>query len=898
MDSAVAYPIPIMRTKLHRPRVTEDNLDRSSLLPNLDTNSNLCLILLSAAAGYGKSTLISQWLSQHSCKSVWLSLDYADDDLLRFASYLIAAINNSLGNICTQTLSQLQSEPRLDWRTLAGTICNDLDDVEGTFVIALDNYDRIHSNDIHCFIDAILAHPPKNVCLILMTRQDPPLSLVALRARNSLYEIRLKQLRFSSEHSTSLLVQASNGEISEQSINRLNDIIEGWPVALRLMALSLAGHKNPEELISKYKGTSQRINEFLASEIMQHQSETMRKQLQLASVLDSFCALLCDHIWSKFGISEYNGQSFIDQLILTGLLTISLDDNQEWFRFHHLFQEMLQKQLATNNSSEVIAELHRSASEWYVKEELFEDAYKHIVAADGLVAAADLIAPHLNAIANTEKWSWVESWLSRIPEEIINQSPDFLVLKAFLLQNRGFVEESALLLENIEKLLSDLPEKRGAQGTVYTVQAMHHCFAGNPDKALQLIDQASSLLTPDAYMIRGMALLVRVVAQCFKGNTSQARDIVSEALAEPARHDAEQTYQARAFIALAFMHWWNAELKETEQAGSKVIELHRHFPVPQSMTFARYLIGASLYDQNKLEQCVKLLEPVLDDPIIYNPRFFLQSGFVLIDAYQAIGASKSARHTIDQLVLKMQVLGTTHLLVPTLAFQADLAMRQGRHAHAMRWAKSFKWDGSALVAQYSPNLTCIKQLMLTENAANLDEAITLLDRYISDARNFSAVRLLIDPLAIRAIVLDMQGRSEDAVHSLEEAVMLALPGGVIRVFVDLGQPIAQLLSRVRAEDEFLQFIGEILAAFRTAENSSGSSSTLVQQSPLDPLSKRELEVLGLLAKRLSNREIGDQLFISVGTVKRHAANIYQKLSVEGRRRAVAKAIGLGILPEN
>ena len=562
---------------------------------------------------------------------------------------------------------------------------------------------------------------------------------------------------------------------------------------------------------------------------------------------------------------------------------------------------MLQRQLSETSTPDVIANLHRRASVWYEREGLVEDAFQHAMKADGPAAAATLLASHLNAIANAERWGWVESWLAMIPPPIIKQAPELLALNAVLLQSRGFYVESASLLDDVARLLAGRNpngvDYRTLRGMVDTIRAGHMCYQGHAEQALQLLNDVREMVPQDGFAIRGYALLIEVISQCMCGRLNHARDIISAALAEVPTLNAAHTYHARALMALAYLQWWTADVSGARMTGIEIRVLNEDFPVPECAAIARYFEGAALYDQCELEKAIEILVPVVHDAPINNVRFYIECGFILANAYNAQGTIHLAKEAADLLVERMQHSGRKQLLIPALAFQADLAMRQGRLAHAAKWALSFEPEPQFIFEMYSPHLTWVKQLLRSKNVADLDKAHTELERFLVHAQNIYSVRTQIDALAVKALLLQMLEDGDSALTILSESLELALPGGIIRTFVDLGRPMAQLLNRVRAEDEVLRFIGEILAAFRYSDDRQETSGVLTKQSLVDPLSKRELEILRLLAERLSNREIAEQLFISLGTVKRHTANIYQKLSVEGRRPAVAKAIGIGLLED-
>ena len=903
-ESLVNFSMPVLRTKLHRPRATADLLDRSSLLHNPSGRDNICLILVSAPAGYGKSTLVSQWLDRHETPSSWLSLDDSDNNLLRFTTYLVASLSDSFGNVCPQMQTLLDSNPLPDWSEMAGTLCNELDEIEHPFVIALDNYDRIHNGEIHCFLDTILKHPPRNMRLVLMTRRDPPLSLASLRVHNNLIEIRLKDLCFTVEESADLLAQASNERVSNQLAIQLNETIEGWPVALRLMILALASNRKPQDLIRGYDGDLRQISDYLGDEIMVSLSPEVRHRLLSISILNTFCAPLCEFLWQdeqEQGLSENAGQAFIEQLQRTGLFTISLDDEQHWFRFHHLFKEVLQRQLSDATASDVIAGLHRRASTWYEHEGLIEDAFQHAMEADGPDVAAKFMIHHLVSIANREKWGWVESWLNMIPRSIIDQAPELLALNALLLHSRGFSSESVLQLDQVERLIadrkSDSIDHPGLRGTVAIIRASQMCNQGQPEKALNILDEAHGLLPKDAFASRGYALLTEVTSQCMCGHTDQARDTVTAALAEIPTVSEAYSYRIRALMSLAFLQWWSAEIDGMRLTGTEIRRLTEDYPIPECETVGRFFEGAALYDQRDFTKAIEILMPV-HKAAVNNAQYYLECGFVLANACNADGSIQLAKEIAARLVEDMQHSGRKRLLIAALAFKADLAMRQGHMKYAAKWVQSYEPEAEFRYEMYASHLTWIKQLLLTKTEEALKEARSQLERFLVHTRSINSIRTLIEALAIKAVLLEMLGDNESALSILSESLAHALPGGVIQPFVDLGQPMAQLLNRVRAEDEVLRFIGKILAAFRSAEDRAEIPLLVVQQSRVDPLSKRELEVLQLLAERLSNREIADKLFISLGTVKRHTANIYQKLSVEGRRPAVAKAIGIGLLPDH
>ena len=343
-------------------------------------------------------------------------------------------------------------------------------------------------------------------------------------------------------------------------------------------------------------------------------------------------------------------------------------------------------------------------------EGLVEDAFQHAMKADGPAAAATLLASHLNAIANAERWGWVESWLAMIPPPIIKQAPELLALNAVLLQSRGFYVESASLLDDVERLLAG----RNPNGVDYctlramvdTLRAGHMCYQGHAEKAIELLNDTREMVPQDGFAIRGYALLMEVISQCMCGRLNQARDIISAALAEVPTLNATHTYHARALMALAYLQWWTADVSGARMTGIEIRVLNEDFPVPECAAIARYFEGAALYDQCELEKAIEILVPVVHDGPINNVRFYIECGFILANAYNAQGTIHQAKETADLLVERMQHSGRKQLLIPALVCHADLAMRQGLLVHGAKWALSFEPDrpllhnlqGAALLA--------------------------------------------------------------------------------------------------------------------------------------------------------------------------------------------------------
>lgn len=896
------YPIPIIRTKLHCPSAIEGLVSRVHHLHRWSADKNLSLVLISAPAGYGKTTLVSQWHAHFTGSSAWLSLDAEDNNLVRFAAYLIAALRTIFSDVCGQTLAALNVSSPIKPDQLAGLLCNELDEIGEPVVVVLDDYHQIHTSEIHEFMDRVLEYPPEGLQFIVITRRDPPFPLVSMRARGALREVRMRDLELSLEESKTQLIRETNGKINEELITTVSQRIEGWPVGLHLAGLALSQTTTPEELIGGFRGNLRDISDYLAIEIMSQLDPVTRNRLLKTSILDNFCAELCAQVWEDEGLAETQvpgAESFIETLQQRGMFCVSLDEHRKWFRFHRLFQEMLQEELSRQLSTKEIRALHGRASGWYEQAGLLEEAFIHANVGYGGAIAAEMIARNHIEIMNAERSNWVHSLLNMVPGETIDESPGLLVMKAQLAYQSFNYEKCDELLDRLEGLLPEqkpkTDEMRSLRGTIDVLRGGISAHRGNMVDSVVLIERSLQILPEQALVMRGLAIVNLVIVLCMTGKFKKAEQVTSSTLAETAPGDADSKFRIRALIAMGFLQWWRAEAHGFQLSGAAISGVGTGVFATESRTVGYFLEGVALYDRNKLDELVALFSPIVHSQVLNNVRYYTQCGFLLANAQNGLGLVDKARATAYSIVDLMRQNGQSRFLDEALAFEADLALRQGKLAQAAKWAESYESKLFLPIESYVSILTLIKQMISVGSVESLRQASAHLAKYEAHIRNSHNLRLLIDALAVKALMLEALGDSNDALETLAESVAYALPGGIVRTFIDLSHPMAMILHRLKVDDETLVFVGEVLAAIRGSADTSNAAIDIGEQPALDPLTKRELEILGLLAVRLTNREIAERLFISVGTVKRHTANIYQKLGTEGRRQTVAKARSTGLI---
>ena len=887
----------LIHTKLYRPPTTRDVVGRAELYERLEEGRHLPLTLVSAPAGYGKTTLVGHWLESRPGPSAWLSLDETENDPRTLLSYLVAAVRTIFPEACAETLAQLEAEAPLPLADIAVCLCNELDDCETDFVLALDDYHRVDNPAVHdVLMGCLLEHMPRPLHLVIISRMDPPLPLATLRAHHMLNEIRLKDLEFTERETGIFLRQATGRSISDSTVARIYDHVEGWAVGLRLAALALQHREDADAFLQEFGGDTQHIREYLLQEVVSRQPPNLRDWMRRTSILNRFCAPVCDAVLMT-GDQEA-GPAFVRFLEDRGMLCVSLDEKQEWFRYHHLFQELLYDQLKAHVAPNEIASLHQRAASWFEEHGWLEEAIHHALAGEGPAEAARLIVRHRNEILNQEQWHRLDQWLRLLPAEVVENDPELLMMEAWLCQNRGDYSKAYALLDRIDEMVAagecESSDTERLRGSVDALRSHQRYDEGHGDLALEHIERALEQLPHDCLAERAYAIIHEGVALQMCGDLERARKRIYAQLADTSIPIG--TFQTRMLIILAFLNWIAGDLGALRLTAQQLLELAEEYGLSESVELACYFLGIAQYQQNELSKAEASLVRVVAERNIPNFEMFAQSALALASVFQATRQADKARETVDSLCAHLLGARNVTLLQHAQAYQADLALRQGRISEAVRWAQGFDpGPFQAMYNFYEPRITLARVLIAQSTADSRMQADSLLTRLETFVAGIHATRFLIEVLALRALLHDARGDEPAAREALARAVSLAQPGGFIRLFVDLGPGLIKVLNSLELEEEGQRYVGRILAAFQ-ADRESQAGEPLEQRTTQmsAAMTNRELEILGLLADRLSRQEIADRLCISTATVKRHAENIYSKLGVPGRRQAVAKARDLGI----
>ncbi|MCE7980412.1 MAG: LuxR family transcriptional regulator [Caldilinea sp. CFX5] len=905
---------PILATKLHIPSPRPKVVPRPRLVERLNEGLAIgCkLTLISAPAGFGKTTLVSEWIHQkaegerrkaedtlhpssfilHPSSVAWLSLDERDNDPVRFLTYLVAALQTLPGNIGAGLLSALQA-PQLPQdpagrEALLTTLLNEIAAVPDNVVLVLDDYHVIDTapngrpplGAVEKALAFLLDHLPPQMHLVIVTREDPPLPLARLRASGQLTEVRAADLRFTPAEAAGFLNQVMGLNLSVDAIAALETRTEGWIAGLQLAALSMQGLQDTAGFIQSFTGSHHFVLDYLLEEVLQKQPANRQTFLLHTSILDRMCGPLCDAVLRDPTVA---GQEMLATLEHDNLFIIPLDNERHWYRYHHLFGDLLRQQLGERLSAAEISQLHIRASEWYEQNNLAFEAFQHATAANDVERAARLIESkqmglHLHSVAMP-----ILDWLAALPKTVLDARPQLWVRSATLALMAGQTSGVEEKLQAAEKALQDveLDEKsRDLIGQMACARATLALTRYDPETMLTQAQRALVYLHPNNFIFRFTANWALAVAHKNKGDRAAAARACQESIAISQKYGSVFSKNLATTIL--------GELQELDNQLYQAAETYRQVLAragehPQPNTETAYLSLARIYyEWNDLAAAEQHAQQSLRLTRLYDRVIdrFLVSEVFLARLKLARGDVDGAAAMLAQTEQAARQQNFTQRLPDIAELQLLTLLRQGQVAAAAQLARHYELPLSqarVLIAQNDP-------------AA----ALAVLEPLRRQAEEQEWADKRLKTLVLLALAQHIAGEKAQATQLLDEALTLAEPGGFIRLFVDEGEPMAQLLQRMKAEGGRVKaYVHQLLAAF--GDEATLHPSALIPHPLVEPLTPRELEVLHLIALGLSNPEIGKRLFLALDTVKGHNRRIFEKLQVQRRIEAITRARELGLL---
>ncbi len=894
----------LLVTKLYFPAARPARVRRPRLVERLETGLQGPLTLLSAPAGYGKSTLMAEWRAtpENQMPAAWVSLDAGDNNLITFLRYVAAALDTLEGGLTAHTRLLLQSEQPLPATSLLTALVNDVDRYPADFVLALDDCHVITDEVIFMGLDFLVQNAPPKMHLVLLSRSDPELPLARLRARGQLVEIRAEHFRFTREEAAQFLVQVMGLELTPTQVAALEKRSEGWIVGLHMAALSMQG-RSREELavfVDEFTGSHRYIMDYLVGDVLVSQTAVVRDFLLKTSILERLSAWLCEAI-----TGQGNSQEILHKLEGANLFLVPLDDERDWYRYHHLFADVLQNRLRVEMPDQV-NNLHRRAAESLVENGLFFEAIEHAYITQDYDFIRDLCRQSHAFLMRTEHRAAVNRLFERFPREYLHTEPWLCVLYAWVVWGEGKMQQAEDLLTcarmAYESLRGDgrLPvgdvEYEGLPAEILAFEALIHTQKGDPARVLELADQALGVTPAEAPVISAIALQAQQVAYRQKGEMERAIESSYQAL--PLSRDADNIG-----IRVSVLHSLGVglmiqgkltQLIQVYEEGLQYAKSRGEIEHPR-YDLIYFKMADVAYVRNQLDQA----EGWLMEGFRRSQRnTYLWSRFygmtLQMQVMLAKGEQDRARNLMvegDELLAKIRGAYFEAELVATVMMMRVLI---GKLDGVQAWAESCQHVLKEPLdyMQLEPGL----QLAYTWEALGEGErAIQLAEQIEKITARVGCKHLQLYALRPQILAWAKKGNLAKAQECLSRALALAKEEGYIRVFIDGGEIMREqvvLAGRSPQNDGDSDMIRRLLAVFGAA----GTMPPAPARQPLiSPLSKRELEVLGLIAAGYTNKEIASACVIAIGTVKRHTVNIFTKLDVRNRTEAVVKGRELGLL---
>jgi LuxR family maltose regulon positive regulatory protein len=873
----------LLTTKLYVPRAHLNLVPRPRLGELLSEGMNRKLTLVSSPAGFGKTTLLSGWTVTRldgKWPLAWVSLEEADNDLSRFLSYVVAALQTIDAGIGESVSASLRSPQPPPLESLLANLINDIASAgPEEFALVLDDYHVIEARPIHDAIARLLEHMPPQMHLVIASRTDPPLPLSRLRAQGQLTELRAADLRFNPEEATAFLKDVMGLNLSLREIEALEERTEGWIAGLQLAALSMRGREDVSDFIEAFTGSNRYVLDYLVEEVLARQPESVTSFMLQTSILDRLNGELCDAVADTKG-----GQETLEALERENLFVFPLDEERRWYRYHHLFAEVLRHHLRRSQPNSV-PELHRRASRWCEQNGLVDEAIGHALAAHDFEGAARLVEESAEEMLGRGEVSLLVGWVEALPEELVRSRPGLCISSAWALLISGRLEDAEERARDAERAASTT----GApSGEAMAVRANLVRVRGDVRGSIGLSHEALRLLPEDDFALRGVISLNLGGAYWMIGDLQAAKEAFAEASVASRR--AGNTYVALlAMRALAEIEKLGGHLLRVADLYREALRIAEAQPSPAS-GLAHLGMGELLYEWNDLNGAMLHLGLSTDlGKRSGSCDILLPSQAFLALVRQAIGDAEGALEVIQEGERAARSTNPASQILDQLAaFGARVRLAQGDLATAARLLEERGISAQdAVDHQNELEHLVLARVLLARDDIHM--TLDLLERLRSEAEATGRMGSVIKILALQVLAYKARGDETRAVATLARSLELAEPEGYIRTFLDEGVEIAGLLRRAVAKGISPGYASRLLEALGSPAERPPTGSLS------EPLSERELEVLRLIASGRSNAEISRTLFVALSTAKKHINNIYRKLGTNSRTSAVFRARELDLL---
>jgi LuxR family maltose regulon positive regulatory protein len=906
----------LLQTKLYIPKLRPKLVSRPHLIERLNqgVQSGSKLILISAPAGFGKTTVLNEWAHNSEYPFAWVSLDESDNDPTRFLAYVVAALQeiqaqmSAAADVRGDALALLQSPQSPPIESILAALINEIAGLPGPFILVLDDYHIIQTQSVHDIVTFLLDHLPTQMHLVIASRTDPPLPLPRLRIRGELIELRLADLRFAPQETATLFNQILGLGLSAEDIAALDARTEGWIAGLQVAALSMQGLEDVSGFIRAFTGSHRYILDYLVEEVLDRQPDNIQDFLLHTAVLDSLSGPLCDAV-----TGQNESREILEILERANLFIVPLDDERRWYRYHHLFADLL-RAILDRAMSDRVPELHHRAGTWYEQNGRLAEAVRHALAARDFEWAAHLIEKLAEVLWARGEPTTLLRWLKSLPDEHMISRPSLCIHHAWVLIMNGQNEAAEWWLhtaqealdsetESLEQALTEKPAGQGEpakseeRGRIAAIRASIASRQGNVAGIFQCSHQALEFLPEKSLMWRTITAMSLGFAQDLSGDLVAANRTFSDAV-------TMSKASGNIYLILSTgLHLGNILIQQglLKEAYALCQELLQH---AEARRVLHTQMAGCLYDElglilcewNELDSAMHHLSIGSDlSRQGYDVGVLGYSYLTMLRAMFAHGDIPGVQDMIQKIEKMEQDSDVPPWFTnPKEAWKARIWLVRGDLTAASSWVcdRGLSTEGDIPYLREEEYIVAARILIAQQR---LPEAIELLERLLKLAEKGGRTERAIQMLMLLALANQAQQRQDEVHSAVDRVLALAEPGGHIRLFLDEGPPMAELLRETVSRRGPSDHASKLLAAFAADGRKQVASSSISSTLLIEPLSDRELTVLRLLAAGLSNREIAEELYVSINTVKAHAKNIYSKLNVNGRMQAAQRARELELL---
>jgi len=878
----------ILNTKLQSPQLPNDLIPRQKLIDYANKNITRPLTLVSAGGGFGKSTFVSSWLNKTPYKNAWFSIDENDNDLRVFLTYFTAAIQNEIPNFGQRINSIILTPSIPPINVIINGLINDLSELPDLFILALDDLHLINNKEIFQILAQLLKFPPKFFHLVLITRIDPPLPLTQLRSKNMMKDIRASHLRVTSNEIELFVTHWIKQKNIAGIVNLLEKKLDGWITGLRLAMLHISLHQDDDKKFEKFLEEANFSEDYFLEEVFEHLNNSSKEFLLKTSILEKFSSQLADYIIVPTN-NNANSKKIINQIVKKNLFIINLDTENNWYRYHHLLLSLLRKEIKKRFSRNTIVELHKRAVKWYESHSLFDNAFYHVLQTEKDDLIANFIKTHMYQPLNMDKWYILEGWLKELPDEIIHKSTILLIAQMWISHHKNRIWVIYDLLKKIDLLKKKEKISKELEIQIQFFKAVILFWDIKIKESYRIFKYVKDHLHKDQIGFKGINAIYYATAAYMNG---KGKEIIREFERLLSNNDMFFSYKHLLLGGIIYLTLLEGNFFMANDYILRLEKTALHFKDTFFLSWINYFRGLINYQQNNLKKAEYYFGKALKKIYILNMNAPIDCFAGMLLTLQASNKKEKFDKIYSQMIEFVNERNKPFIKAFSYSLRARLALINNDLQSAEKYMDmtDMSFDsGNILYGIEVPRLTYIKLLLAQNTPSKIDEAINKLDEIsflFNKTRNISQ---LIPTLVLQAVAYKKKGDKEKAIKFLFDALTNGKPNVWITPFVEAGEEIRNLLLEIKSNKSFVYYITQILGKLPVINKAR------ISHAKLDDLTNREMDVIALLAKRYSNKEIANKLFISPSTVKRHTITIYQKLGVNSRRDAVIKARELGVL---